>query len=79
MLDSNALNNFSETYPILAQIDSPADLRGLDEHQLPELAQELRAFLLQSLSLTGGHVASGLGAVEITIALHYLYTPPPTD
>ena len=76
MLDSNALNNFSETYPILAQIDSPADLRGLDEQQLPELAQELRAFLLQSLSRTGGHLASGLGSIEITIALHYLYDTP---
>ena len=76
MLDSNLLNNFSETYPILAQVDSPTDLRGLDENQLPALADELRAFLLQSLSKTGGHLASGLGAVEITIALHYLFDTP---
>lgn len=76
MLDSNLLNNFSETYPLLAQVDSPADLRGLDEQQLPALAQELRAFLLQTLSRTGGHLASGLGSIEITIALHYLFDTP---
>ncbi len=44
MLDSNSLTNLSDTYPILADIDSPADLRELDENQLPELADELRAF-----------------------------------
>ena len=52
------------------------DLRELDESQLPELADEIRAFLLQSLSRTGGHLASGLGSVEITIALHYLFDTP---
>ncbi|MEM7564548.1 MAG: 1-deoxy-D-xylulose-5-phosphate synthase [Pseudomonadota bacterium] len=76
MLDSNQLNNFSETYPILAKVDSPEDLRALEEEQLPQLAQELRAFLLDSLSRTGGHLASGLGSVEITIALHYLFNTP---
>jgi len=74
--DSNPLNKINETFPILKQIDSPADLRELDENQLPELAEEIRAFLLQSLSQTGGHLASGLGAVEITIALHYLFDTP---
>ncbi len=63
-------------YPTLAQIDSPADLRTLDQNQLPALAEEIRAFLLQSLSKTGGHLASGLGSVEITIALHYLFNTP---
>ena len=58
MLDSNSLTKLSETFPILAQIDSPLDLRELDESQLPELAEEIRAFLLQSLSSTGGHLAS---------------------
>ena len=48
----------------------------LDEDDLPELANELRAFLLQSLSKTGGHLASGLGSIEITIALHYLFDTP---
>ena len=76
MLDSYSLNDINETFPLLAQIDSPADLRELDESQLPELATEIRAFLLQSLSQTGGHLASGLGSVEITIALHYLYDTP---
>ena len=76
MLDSNLLNNFSETYPILAQIENPDDLRALDEEQLPLLAEELRTFLLDSLSRTGGHLASGLGSVEITIALHYLFNTP---
>ncbi|MDH3761372.1 MAG: 1-deoxy-D-xylulose-5-phosphate synthase [Gammaproteobacteria bacterium] len=70
------MNDVKATYPILAQIDSPTDLRELDESQLPELAVELRAFLLQSLSRTGGHLASGLGSVEITIALHYLFDTP---
>ncbi len=76
MLDSNSLTKISETFPILSQIDSPLDLRELDESQLPELADEIRAFLLQSLSRTGGHLASGLGSVEITIALHYLFDTP---
>jgi len=74
--DSNSLNNINETFPLLARIDSPTDLRELDEEQLPELAAEIRAFLLQSLSQTGGHLASGLGSVEITIALHYLFNTP---
>ena len=76
MPDSNSLTKLSDTFPILAQIDDPADLRQLDEAQLPELAEEIRAFLLQSLARTGGHLASGLGSVEITIALHYLFDTP---
>jgi len=74
--DSNPLNSIIQNFPILSQIDSPADLRELDEDQLPELAEEIRAFLLQSLAQTGGHLASGLGSVEITIALHYLFDTP---
>ena len=76
MPDSNSLTKLSDTFPLLAQIDNPADLRQLDEAQLPELADEIRAFLLQSLARTGGHLASGLGSVEITIALHYLFDTP---
>ncbi len=76
MPDSGSLKNLSETYPILAQIESPVDLRTLDEDQLPALAEELRGFLVDSLSRTGGHLASGLGSVEITIALHYLFDTP---
>ena len=66
----------TEILPLLESINYPADLRELDESQLPDLAAEIRAFLLHSLSVTGGHLASGLGAVEITIALHYLFDTP---
>jgi len=76
MPDSNSLKDIDITFPILARIDSPEDLHELEPEQLPELAAELRAYLLQSLSKTGGHLASGLGAVEITIALHYLFDTP---
>lgn len=62
--------------PLLDSIDSPADLRALDEEQLPQLADELRAFLLFSVGQTGGHFGAGLGVVELTIALHYVYETP---
>lgn len=61
---------------LLDLIDSPQDLRRLDKKQLPRLAGELRAFLLESVGQTGGHFASNLGAVELTIALHYVYDTP---
>ncbi len=76
VLDSGSLSDLSETYPLLTQIDSPRDLRELDEEDLPALAAEIREYLLQTLSRTGGHLASGLGSVEITIALHYLFDTP---
>jgi 1-deoxy-D-xylulose-5-phosphate synthase len=63
-------------YPLLETIDTPHDLRKLPESQLAVLAGELRAFLIQSLSATGGHLAAGLGTVELTIALHYVYNTP---
>lgn len=62
--------------PLLDSIDSPVDLRGLSEHQLPQLAKELRAFLLYTVGQTGGHFGAGLGVVELTIALHYVYQTP---
>lgn len=62
--------------PLLDTIDSPADLRELNEKQLPQLADELRAFLLYSVGQTGGHFGAGLGVVELTIALHYVYQTP---
>ena len=62
--------------PLLDSIDSPADLRQLDEKLLPQLAEELRAFLLFSVGQTGGHFGAGLGVVELTIALHYVYDTP---
>ena len=63
-------------YPLLDAIDSPADLRALPEHRLIEVAQELRRFIVESVSGSGGHFAAGLGAVELTVALHYLYQTP---
>ena len=62
--------------PLLDSIDAPAYLRELDEKQLPQLADELRAFLLYSVGQTGGHFGAGLGVVELTIALHYVYQTP---
>lgn len=62
--------------PLLDLIDSPQDLRRLDKKQLPRLAGELRTFLLESVGQTGGHFASNLGAVELTITLHYVYDTP---
>jgi len=65
-----------QTYPLLESVNLPADLRALDEAQLPALADELRRFLIQSVSKTGGHLAAGLGTVELTLALHYIYNTP---
>lgn len=61
---------------LLTQIDSPADLRRLTRQQLPQLATELRQFLLDSVSRTGGHLSSNLGTVELTVALHYVFNTP---
>ncbi|TNH08576.1 1-deoxy-D-xylulose-5-phosphate synthase [Testudinibacter sp. TR-2022] len=65
-----------QNYPILALINTPDDLRLLNRDQLPALCDELRQFLLESVSRTSGHLASGLGTVELTIALHYVYQTP---
>jgi len=62
--------------PLLDRIASPADLRRLERADLPQLARELRAFLLASVSSTGGHLSSNLGTVELTIALHYAFDTP---
>ncbi len=66
----------SRTKSILEQINSPAQLRKLLPAQLPELATELRAFLIQTLDQCGGHFAANLGTVELTIALHYVFNTP---
>lgn len=63
-------------YALLDTINSPKQLRELDRKKLPELAAELRAFLIESVSQTGGHLSSNLGVVELTIALHYIYNTP---
>lgn len=61
---------------ILETIQSPEDLKNLPPEQLPELAEEVREFLLSTVSETGGHLGSNLGAVELTLALHYCFTTP---
>ncbi len=63
-------------YPLLKTIDNPADLRKLAASQLNSVATELRNFLLETVAETGGHLASGLGAIELTIALHYVFNTP---
>ncbi len=61
---------------LLNLINSPADLKKLERHQLHTLAQQLRAYVLDSVSKTGGHLSSNLGTVELTIALHYVFDTP---
>ncbi|BAW80518.1 1-deoxy-D-xylulose-5-phosphate synthase [Candidatus Nitrosoglobus terrae] len=63
-------------YPLLDRIDSPEDIRCLTEAELAVLAEELRAFLLHSVACSGGHFAAGLGAIELTVALHYVFNTP---
>ncbi len=66
----------STDYPLLSKIDSPEDLRKLPEDQLLDLNDELREFLLNSVSQSGGHLAAGLGTIELTVALHYIFNTP---
>lgn len=63
-------------YPLLETIASPADLRKLSEKQLPQVCKELRGFIIDSLANNPGHFASSLGSVELTVALHYVYSTP---
>ncbi len=63
-------------YPRLARIDSPADLRKLAESELSQVARELREYLIEQVAGSGGHFGAGLGVVELTVALHYLYDTP---
>lgn len=63
-------------YPLLDTVHMPEQLRHLSRKQLPELAKELREFLVESVSQTGGHLSSNLGVVELTIALHYVFNTP---
>jgi len=63
-------------WSLLESIDSPADVRKLNSLQLKELARQLREFLLASVSSTGGHLSAGLGTIELTIALHYVFNTP---
>src|SRR6188474_1412773 len=63
-------------YPLLETVDDPADIRTFDRKQLAQLATELRAFIVDSVAATGGHLSSNLGTVELTIALHYVFATP---
>ncbi|WP_031565507.1 1-deoxy-D-xylulose-5-phosphate synthase [Rheinheimera texasensis] len=63
-------------YPLLAKANLPADLRQIPQDQLPRLSHELRDYLLHCVSQSSGHFASGLGAIELTVALHYVYNTP---
>jgi len=63
-------------HPLLSRIDSPADLRKLEASQLGEVCTELRDYLIRSVATRGGHFAAGLGTVELTVALHYIYATP---
>ena len=64
------------SYPILDTINGIRDLKALDEKQLPALCEELRAFLVEHVSKTGGHLASSLGAVDLIVAMHYVFDSP---
>ncbi|MFP3874629.1 MAG: 1-deoxy-D-xylulose-5-phosphate synthase [Thiohalophilus sp.] len=66
----------SAVYPLLQRIDTPADLREFEQTELLPLADELRRFLIESVSRTGGHLAASLGTIELTLALHYVYDTP---
>jgi len=65
-----------ERYPRLSRIESPADLRTFEQRELPEVARELREYLIESVAGAGGHFGAGLGVVELTVVLHYLFNTP---
>jgi 1-deoxy-D-xylulose-5-phosphate synthase len=65
-----------KNYPLLANINFPEDMRKLATDQLPQVSEELRRYLLDSVSQSSGHFASGLGTIELTVALHYVYQTP---
>ena len=66
----------SDEFPLLSRIDTPADLRALPRRELHQVAEELRRYLIQTVSRMGGHFAAGLGTVELTVALHYAFQTP---
>lgn len=65
-----------QRYPRLSRIEVPADLRQFPEEELPAIADELRAYLIEQVALVGGHFGAGLGVIELTVALHWLYETP---
>lgn len=65
-----------DAYPLLFSVDNPADLRQIEESDLPQFCDELRQFLIESVAVTGGHLGASLGTVELTVALHYVFNTP---
>ncbi|HVV97422.1 MAG TPA: 1-deoxy-D-xylulose-5-phosphate synthase N-terminal domain-containing protein, partial [Rhodanobacteraceae bacterium] len=63
-------------YPLLSRIETPEDLRRIPETELDDAARELRAYLIESVATSGGHFGAGLGVVELTVALHWLFDTP---
>ncbi|MDA7742532.1 1-deoxy-D-xylulose-5-phosphate synthase [Francisellaceae bacterium] len=70
------MNAADNKYPILDRINTPQDLKQIPKEDLPALAKEIRSFLVNSLDISGGHFASSLGALELSVALHYVYDTP---
>jgi len=70
------MTTLAEKYPLLSGINSPADLRVLPAELLGEVCRELREYLINTVATRGGHFAAGLGTVELTVALHYVYHTP---
>ncbi|MEY3787827.1 MAG: hypothetical protein RLZ75_2034, partial [Pseudomonadota bacterium] len=64
------------SFPLLETISTPADVRKLKKEQLKSLAKELRDYLTHTVSISGGHFSAGLGTVELTVALHYVFDTP---
>ncbi len=75
-MDRQPNNRISNRTPLLDRVTIPADLRELPEEDLPQFADELRAELIDAVSVTGGHLGAGLGVVELTVALHYVFNTP---
>ena len=78
-MSENNINNNNEANDILSTINSPDDLRKLSSDKLPQLCEDIRKFLISSLSTNPGHFASSMGAVELTVALHYVFNTSQTD
>ncbi len=75
-MDGKPSAHISNRTPLLDRIDTPADLRRLPESDLRQLADELRTELIDAVSITGGHFGAGLGVVELTVAVHYVFNTP---
>ena len=70
------MSELNDKYPLLATINSPVDLRACEEQQLQQVCDETRQFLIDTVAKIGGHLAAGLGTVELTTALHYVFETP---